>query len=219
VSHDATGVCAVDRGGPRRGAGDAAIYATLRARALAISVEHPSPEARLQPLCDAFWEALAPRGVSWIGFYVAEAADGTIADSIAAEGAVDRSRSSMEAPRASGEPHLVLVARRDKPACSPIGLHGVCGQAFREELVRLVDDVALLGNAYVACDPRDRSEIVIPIYRNGVLWGVLDADSHEVACFGESDIDGLSGVLRVAGLLPRELTVRADRLRTAPPLL
>jgi putative methionine-R-sulfoxide reductase with GAF domain len=206
-------------GAPRRGAGDPASYGALRARALAISVEHPSPEDRLQPLCDAFWEVLAPRGVSWIGFYLIEAPDGTLADSIAAEGEVDRSRSSMEALQASGEPHLILAARRDKPACSPIGLHGVCGQAFREEVVRLVDDVALLGNAYVACDPRDRSEIVIPVYRNGGLWGVLDADSHEVACFGDSDIEGLQGVLRVAGLLPRELPLRADRLRSASPLL
>lgn len=204
---------------PRRGAGDAALYAALRARALAISVEHPSPEARLQPLCDAFWDSLAPRGVSWIGFYLAGAPEGTVSDSIAAEGAVDRSHSSMEAAREPDEPHMILVARRDKPACSPIGMHGVCGQAYREESIRLVDDVALLGNAYVACDPRDRSEIVIPVYRNGVLWGVLDADSHEAACFGESDLEGLQGVLRVAGLLPRELPLRADRLRVAEPLL
>lgn len=210
---------ATDGGALRRGAGDAAVYASLRARALAISVEHQSGDARLQPLCDAFWEALAPRGVSWIGFYLAELPDGTIAGTIGAEGAIDRSRSSMEAPLEPGEPHMILVARRDKPACSPIGMHGVCGQSFREESVRLVDDVALLGNAYVACDPRDRSEIVIPIYRNGVLWGVLDADSYEAACFGDCDIEGLQGVLRVAGLLPRELPVRADRLRTAPPLL
>ncbi|MEY3022091.1 MAG: hypothetical protein RIS86_1289, partial [Planctomycetota bacterium] len=74
-------------------------------------------------------------------------------------------------------------------------------------------------HGYVACDPRDRSELVIPVYRNGVLWGVLDADSHEFACFGDGDIGGLGGVLRVAGLLPRQLPVRADRLQAPQRLL
>jgi putative methionine-R-sulfoxide reductase with GAF domain len=108
---------------------------------------------------------------------------------------------------------MLLAARRDKPACSPIRLHGVCGQGFLEESVRLVEDVALLGAGYIACDPRDRSEIVVPIYRASHRWGVLDADSHEVACFGGTDIVGLCGVLRAAGLLERDLPVRSDRLR------
>ena len=50
----------------------------------------------------------------------------------------------------------------------------------------------------------------IPIYRNGIRWGVLDADSHERACFGSTDIEGLTGVLRAAGLLHRDLPIRAD---------
>jgi hypothetical protein len=56
---------------------------------------------------------------------------------------------------------------------------------------------------------------VVPIYRNGIRWGVLDADSHEAACFGDSDIVGICGVLRAAGLLHRDLPIRADRLRKA----
>lgn len=108
---------------------------------------------------------------------------------------------------------MVLSARRDKPACSPIGVHGACGQSFREESVRLIEDVALLGPNYIACDPRDRSELVMPIYRNGIRWGVLDADSHEFACFGDADIVGMAGVLWAAGLLLRDLPIRADRLR------
>ena len=52
----------------RRGAGDAAVYETLRQEALRIAIEHPAPERRLQPLTDALWTALHPRGISWIGF-------------------------------------------------------------------------------------------------------------------------------------------------------
>jgi putative methionine-R-sulfoxide reductase with GAF domain len=151
------------------------------------------PEARLQPLADLIWDLLSPRGLSWAGFYLID--------------------ETSPLDRASRQGAMLLAARRDKPACSPIGLYGVCGQGFLEEATRLVEDVALLGGGYIACDPRDRSELVIPIYRNGVCWGVLDLDSHEVACFGSSDICGLEGVLRAAGLLDRTPPLRADRLQ------
>lgn len=175
----------------RRGCGSDALYADLRQRALGLAISLPDPSERLSPLCDLLWAALAPNGLSWIGFYLED----------------------PEAPCRSSSGQMLLVARRDKPACSPIGVHGVCGQGLLEEAVRVVEDVGLLGAGYIACDPRDRSEIVIPIYRVGQRWGVLDADSHEIACFGRSDIDGLCGVLRAAGLLERDLPVRADRVQ------
>jgi len=179
-------------GGLRRQCGDEGTYARLRAEAFLLTLAHPDAQDRLAPLCDALWAELAPNGVSWVGFYLE-----------------DPDRPAVPATR---EGQLLLAARRDKPACSPIGLHGVCGQGFLEESVRVVEDVALLGAGYIACDPRDRSEIVIPVYRNGIRWGVLDVDSHELACFGRLDVDGLSGVLRSAGLLDRDLPLREDRL-------
>ncbi len=181
--------------GLRRGCGNDAIYRALRERAMWLEVRHPDPIDRLAPLCDALWDALAPNGLSWIGFYLED----------------------PEAPLGgtAREGQMLLAARRDKPACSPIGLHGVCGQGFREGAIRLVEDVALLGADYIACDPRDRSEVVVPIYRNGSCWGVLDADSHEAACFGSTDVEGLAGVLRAAGLLDRDPPLRADRLHAA----
>ncbi|MFM1868045.1 MAG: hypothetical protein RL591_1453 [Planctomycetota bacterium] len=177
--------------GSRRNCGDTALYERLAARAS--ELRGSDPAARLQPLSDLFWEALAPRGVSWIGFYL-----------IDPETPLDRARR---------EGAMLLAARRDKPACSPIGLHGVCGQGFLEEAARLVEDVALLGPSYIACDPRDRSELVLPIYRAGECWGVLDADSHEVACFGNEDVEGMTRVLIAAGLLDRTPPLRADRLQ------
>ncbi|MFZ9880511.1 MAG: GAF domain-containing protein [Phycisphaerales bacterium] len=175
----------------RRGCGDTELYESLRVSALRLAVRIEDPSARLAPLCDILWDALSPRGLSWVGFYLEDS----------------------ETPAGHDGGGMVLAARRDKPACSPIGLHGVCGQSFVEEAVRLVEDVALLGAGYIACDPRDRSEVVIPIYRAGGRWGVLDADSHEVACFGTPDILGLCSVLRAAGLLEKDLPVRADRLQ------
>ena len=175
----------------RRNCGDAALYERLASSAA--QFRGKAPADCLQPLTDLLWEALAPRGVSWIGFYL-----------------IDR-ETPLNAARREGA--MLLAARRDKPACSPIGLHGVCGQGFLEEAARLVEDVGLLGPSYIACDPRDRSELVLPIYRAGECWGVLDADSHEVACFGDGDVQGMTRVLLAAGLLDRTPPLRADRLQ------
>ena len=91
--------------------------------------------------------------------------------------------------------------RRDRPAGSPIGMHGACGQAFRSGRPLVVRDVKELGENYIACDPRDRSEVVVPLFASdGRCWSVLDLDSHEVAAFDEGDVAGLQLLLRKAGL-------------------
>ena len=62
-------------------------------------------------------------------------------------------------------------------------------------------DVADLGDNYIACDPRDRSEAVVPLFNdNGDCWAVLDLDSHDVGAFDETDVAGLVNVLQAAGL-------------------
>jgi putative methionine-R-sulfoxide reductase with GAF domain len=126
---------------------------------------------------DLLWDGLSSTGVSWIGFYL-PASDDT----------------------------LVLGPSRDKPACSPIGLHGACGQAYTHRRPLVVRDVAELGEGYIACDPRDRSEVVIPLFdQDGACWGVLDLDSHAVGAFNDEDVAGLVEVLSAAGLtFPRQ---------------
>jgi len=133
-------------------------------------------QQRMQTLVDALWEALAATGVSWVGFYLHE-----------------------------GQDELVLGPRRDKPACSPIGLHGACGRAFTQKRPLVVRDVSDLGENYIACDPRDRSEVVIPLFEpDGTCWGVLDLDSHDAGAFDQTDVAGLLVLLRAADLtLPR----------------
>lgn len=128
--------------------------------------------ATMRRVVAALWEALHDQDVAWLGFYV----------------------------HAGGD-ELVLGPREPKPACSPIGLHGACGRAFLSRKPLVVRDVRALGENYIACDPRDQSEVVIPCLNTyGICWGVLDLDSHSVAAFDESDVAGLTQVLRAAGL-------------------
>lgn len=132
--------------------------------------------ARMQRVVDALWESLQATGVSWVGFYLPERGP-------------------------DGGTHLVLGPRRDKPACSPIGLHGACGRCYVSRQPVLVRDVRELGENYIACDPRDQSEVVVPCLEpNEDCWGVLDLDSHDAGSFDALDIAGLTLVLRAAEL-------------------
>ena len=58
----------------------------------------------------------------------------------------------------------------------------------------------------VTCDPRDRSEVVLPVFNaDESCWGVLDLDSFDVGAFNEADVHGLQQALEAAGLTtPRE---------------
>ena len=135
-----------------------------------------SRDQRMRAVVDALWAAFENLGYSWVGFYI-------------------------DQPNEQDDQRLVLGPCRDKPACSPIGLHGVCGQALRSRKPRIVEDINEVGENYIACDPRDRSEIVIPcIDDDGKCWGVLDVDSWEIGAFDESDERGLLAALEAGGL-------------------
>ncbi len=128
----------------------------------------------MQHVVDSLWDALHTTGVSWVGFYLFEGGD-----------------------------ELILGPSRDKPACSPIALHGACGQSFKSGEPLVVRDVREFGADYIACDPRDRSEVIVPVFDDsGACWGVLDLDSYDVGSFDQRDVEGLRRVLQAAGLSP-----------------
>lgn len=130
--------------------------------------------ARMAGFVDGAWDALAAEDVSWLGFYVPDPED---------------------------DSQMLLGPRRDKPACSPIGVHGACGQSLRQHITLVVRDVAALGEGYVACDPKDLAELVIPLFdSHGECWGVFDLDSFSRGAFTTRDADALHECLAAAGL-------------------
>lgn len=86
---------------------------------------------------------------------------------------------------------LILGPFQGKVACVRIEKgKGVCGTAWAEDRVQLVPDVHAFPG-HIACDSASRSEIVVPLHRDGEVFAVLDIDSPLPARFDEKDKDGL----------------------------
>ena len=82
---------------------------------------------------------------------------------------------------------LVLGPFQGPVACTRIKKgRGVCGTAWQEAKTLVVPDVDLFPG-HIACSSLSRSEIVVPIVRNGVVVGVLDVDSDQLATFDNTD--------------------------------
>ena len=83
---------------------------------------------------------------------------------------------------------LVLGPFQGKPACVRIAVgRGVCGTAVKEARTIVVPDVEKFPG-HIACDSASRSELVVPVRREGgsPIRGVLDLDSPRPGRFGEA---------------------------------
>ena len=91
---------------------------------------------------------------------------------------------------------LVLGPFQGKPACIriPVG-KGVCGTAAAEDRTQLVADVHQFPG-HIACDGASNSEIVVPIRKDGQVWGVLDIDSPLFGRFTTDDREGLENFVK-----------------------
>jgi len=126
---------------------------------------------KLQTICRLLREQVPH--YDWVGFYLA---DGT-------------KRELVLGPF-EGEPteHVRI----------PFG-RGICGQAAEIKRTFIVQDVSKETN-YLSCSPRVKSEIVLPILKDGEVVGELDIDSHVLAPFAEGDKEFLENV---CGLVSR----------------
>ncbi|WP_018662460.1 GAF domain-containing protein [Heyndrickxia acidiproducens] len=92
---------------------------------------------------------------------------------------------------------LVLGPFQGLPACVriPFG-KGVCGTAWKENKVLRIANVNEFPG-HIACDTASQSEIVVPLVKNGSVFGVLDIDSPEQNRFDEEDEAGLTAFAAV----------------------
>jgi len=82
---------------------------------------------------------------------------------------------------------LVLGPFQGPLACTRIPRgKGVCGAAWEREATVIVPDVELFPG-HIACSAASRSEIVVPLMRDGVVIGVLDVDSEHLDHFDVTD--------------------------------
>jgi GAF domain-containing protein len=96
---------------------------------------------------------------------------------------------------------LVLGPFQGKAACIriPFG-KGVCGTAAATATTQLVADVHAFPG-HIACDAASRSELVVPIVRDGAVIAVIDLDSPSPARFDAEDAAGCEAIARL--LSPR----------------
>ena len=90
---------------------------------------------------------------------------------------------------------LVLGPFQGPLACTRIAFgRGVCGTAWKEQKTMVVPDVELFPG-HIACSSASRSEIVVPVFKDGEVTAVLDIDSAELNTFNETDKEYLEQLL------------------------
>ena len=160
------------------------------------------------------WDALDD--INWAGFYLVDPATvtgvelGAGSEPDAAPGAESDVAPDAEPDAGSGvepgaapsdhepcTPELRLGPFQGKVACVriPFG-RGVCGTAAATRTSQLIEDVHQFPG-HIACDSVSNSEVVVPIFKDGQIVGVLDIDSPSVARFTQEDLAGLERVVKV----------------------
>jgi L-methionine (R)-S-oxide reductase len=87
--------------------------------------------------------------------------------------------------------NLILGPFQGRPACVRIAVgRGVCGTAAERRQTLRVEDVHAFAG-HIACDAASRSELVVPLIRDGAVLGVLDLDSPHPARFDAADQAGI----------------------------
>ncbi len=139
-----------------------------------VASEGSDRDAKLHAIC-----ALLEREVAhydWVGFYLVDPA---------------RERELVLGPFAGAPTEHTRIAFGQ----------GICGQAADTEMTFVIQDVSQETN-YLSCSPHVKSEIVAPIFKDGVVVGEIDIDSHALAPFTKADNAFLEQIAHlVAGLL------------------
>lgn len=97
---------------------------------------------------------------------------------------------------------LVLGPFQGPVACTRIKKgRGVCGAAWQNANSLIVSDVEKFPG-HIACSSLSRSEIVVPLIKDGVVVGVLDVDSELLDQFDETDKKYLEEIIEAIPFTP-----------------
>lgn len=103
---------------------------------------------------------------------------------------------------------LILGPFQGKVACSLIEIgKGVCGTSFKEKRTIVVEDVEKFPG-HIACDENSRSEIVVPIFIDNEIIGVLDIDSYNYSNFDQIDQENLETLVSILSSKLKQLNYR-----------
>ena len=92
---------------------------------------------------------------------------------------------------------LVLGPFQGPVACTRINFgKGVCGSAWKEASTLVVPDVDMFPG-HIACSSESRSEIVVPVFSDGEITGVLDIDSKHTGTFDDTDRQWLERIVKL----------------------
>ena len=95
------------------------------------------------------------------------------------------------------EEQLVLAPFQGPLACSRISYgKGVCGTAWKEKSTQVVSDVDKFPG-HIACSSASKSEIVVPIIKDGEVTAVLDIDSEKLDTFDNTDRIWLEKIVKL----------------------
>lgn len=145
------------------------LYRQLCAAADALTSDEPDPVANMANLAALIGEFVPD--LNWAGFY-----------------------RLLEGELGS---ELVLGPFIGRPACIRIPLgRGVCGTAAATGETQLVADVHAFPG-HIACDSVSRSELVVPVIRQGKVVAVIDLDSPSPARFSLEDAEGIEQLARL----------------------
>jgi L-methionine (R)-S-oxide reductase len=150
-------------------------YALLARQAASILEDERDLTANAAQFSAFIYDTIAD--LNWAGFYLVKPAKKAVA---------------------SGPSQELLVGPfQGKVACARIAFgRGVCGTSAAERRTIVVADVHAFPG-HIACDSASNAEIVIPVIKNGELFGVFDIDSPSLNRFSEEDRQGLEALVAI----------------------